>query len=84
MTIFDKACAVAACLLGVLLVLLGIFGLFAGCSANFSLPPVLGVIPAFVGWGIVRPVYVAWTHSNRSDALQHHPVPDDPEFDELR
>jgi hypothetical protein len=57
---FDKICAAAAFLLGILLLLLGAVGLFTGCKANFTLPPVLGVIPAFVGWGIVRAVYFAW------------------------
>ena len=60
MSIFDKICAVAACLLGVALLILGVFGLFAGCKAHFTLPPILGALPAFVGWGIVRAVWVAW------------------------
>lgn len=60
MNIFDKLCAALAFVLGVLLLVLGGIGLFVGCKANFSLPPVLGVIPAFVGWGIVRAVYFAW------------------------
>ena len=60
MSIFDKICAGAACLLGVALLILGVFGLFAGCKAHFTLPPILGALPAFVGWGIVRAVWVAW------------------------
>jgi hypothetical protein len=60
MNSFDKACAGAAFLLGVVFLVLGVVGLFAGAGAHFKLPPVLGALPAFVGWGIVRAVVVAW------------------------
>lgn len=60
MSPFDRFCAGAAFLLGVVLMILGAFGLFAGCKAHFTLPPVLGVLPALVGWGIIRAVRVAW------------------------
>jgi hypothetical protein len=63
MTLFDKICAVMSFLLGVLLLLLGVAGLFMGCNAHFTLPPVFGVLPAFVGWGIVRPIIIAWRGS---------------------
>jgi hypothetical protein len=65
MNAFDKLCAVPAFILGLILLVLGAFGLFAGCRANFTLPPILGVIPALVGWGIVRAVYFGW---NRPDS----------------
>ena len=58
---FDKLCAALAFALGLVFLVLGAFGLFIGCRANFTLPPVLGAIPAFVGWGIVRAVYCVWT-----------------------
>jgi hypothetical protein len=60
MNAFDKCCAAVAFVLGIGFIVLGVIGLFAGCRADFTLPPVLGVIPAFVGWGIVRAVYCAW------------------------
>ena len=60
MSAFDKLCAAVAFLLGVALLILGVFGLFAGCKAHFTLPPILGVLPAFVGWGIIRAIWVAW------------------------
>ncbi len=63
MNLFDKICAAPSFLLGVVLLLLGAIGLFTGCNANFSLPAVFGVIPAFVGWGIVRPIIIAWRSS---------------------
>lgn len=63
---FDKFCAVLAFPLGVILVLLGAVGLFVGCSAQFTLPPVLGVLPALVGWGILRAIWWGWSaRSNR-------------------
>jgi hypothetical protein len=60
MNIFDKICIGVAFIMGVILLGLGVLGLFEGCNAHFSLPPLWGVIPAFVGWGIVRSVIVAW------------------------
>jgi hypothetical protein len=62
---FDKLCAVLAFLLGIVLLVLGVIGVFGGCSAHFTLPPILGILPAFVGWGIVRPVIVAWRTPRR-------------------
>jgi hypothetical protein len=57
---FDKFCAVLAFVLGAVFLILGVLGLFIGCSANFTLPPILGAIPAFVGWGIIRSIVIAW------------------------
>ena len=62
---FDKFCAGMSFVLGAVLLILGVIGAFAGCSAHFTLPPVFGVLPAFVGWGIVRAVYVAWNVRRR-------------------
>jgi hypothetical protein len=76
MNVFDKVCAVLAFPLGVVLLVLGIIGLFVGCNASFVLPPILGVVPAFVGWGIVRPVVVAWKSSARAGE-QQRPLPDE-------
>ena len=60
MNAFDRICAVVAFVLGLILLLLGALGLFTGCKANFTLPPVLGILPGFVGWGILRSIVVAW------------------------
>ena len=60
MNSFDKVCAAMAFALGLLFVAVGLFGTLFGCRAHFSLPPIFGVLPAFVGWGIVRAVYLAW------------------------
>lgn len=66
MNVFDKLCAVLACVLAVALLILGVIGLFTGRSANFTLPPILGVLPALIGWGIIRSVQVAWRQSGPS------------------
>jgi len=60
MNAFDKLCATFAFVLRIVFLVLGAIGLFTGCRANFTLPPVLGAVPALVGWGIVRAVYFAW------------------------
>jgi len=58
--LFDKICAVLAFVLGAVLLLLGVIGTFTGCKAHFVLPPIVGVLPAFAGWGIIKPIIVAW------------------------
>ena len=60
MNIFDKICAVLGFLLGTVFLLLGAFGLFFGCNAHFTLPPIVGALPLLFGWGIVKPIVVAW------------------------
>jgi hypothetical protein len=67
MNAFDKVCAAVAFLLGVLLLMLGIVGLFAGSRASFTLPPILGGIPSLIGWGIIRSVMVAWKCPRRHE-----------------
>ena len=52
MSVFDRLCAAVAFMLGVVFLVLGAIGLFTGCSAHFRLPPVLGALPALVGWGV--------------------------------
>jgi len=68
---FDKACPGTAFILGIVLLVLGVLGIFLGCSTHFTLPPILGVLPAFVGWGIVKSVKVAWRAS-----VYHHRASD--------
>lgn len=65
--VFDKVCAFVAFPLAIVLLFLGGFGLIFGCQAFFTLPPVVGVIPAFAGWGTIRGIWVAWKLSNRMD-----------------
>ena len=70
MDVFTKVCAVLAFAVGLLFIVLGILGVFFGCRANFTLPPVLGGLPIFVGWGIVGPIVVAWRGPRRPAADQ--------------
>jgi len=79
--IFDKICAVLAFVLGAIFIVLGGLGLFKGCKANFSLPPALGVIPAFVGWGIVKSVYVAWKSPGKSRILGEGQLTTSPRYE---
>jgi hypothetical protein len=67
---FDKFCAAIAFVMGLLLLVMGAFGVFFGCYAYIKSPPVLGAFPAFAGWGIIRAVYVAWKMTNRPDAIE--------------
>ncbi len=69
MNIFDKICACLAFALGVVFIVLGIPGLFTGCKANFALPPILGVVPALVGWGIIKSIIVAWRRPKQQQAV---------------
>ncbi len=65
MTVFDKVCAVLAIPFGVVFMILGAIGLFTGSSAHFTLPPILGAIPFFVGWAMSVPLIRYWKISNR-------------------
>ena len=75
MNLFDKICAVVAALLGVALVVLGVFGVALGCRFWFTLPPVLGGLPALAGWGILRSVWFGWKY--RPAAQAESAGPDD-------
>jgi hypothetical protein len=67
---FDKFCAAIAFVMGLFFLFLGVLGLFVGCTAYFTFPPILGALPAFAGWGIIRAVYVAWKMTNRPDVIE--------------
>ena len=60
MTTFDKACAVIAIPIGVIFMVLGAIGLFTGSNANFTLPPILGGLPFFLGWAMSIPLIRYW------------------------
>jgi hypothetical protein len=69
LTLFDKICVALAILLGMALSVLGLLGAFIGCNANFTLPPIFGVVPLFVGWGIIKGGLVAWRLSDECKPL---------------
>ena len=64
MSIFEKMCAALAILLGIVFLILGVFGLFLGAKAHFTLPPILGALPFFIGYGICIPLIRYWKMSN--------------------
>lgn len=68
MNVFDRICCGIAFVLGLIMLALGALGLFTGCRAHFTLPPLLGVLPAFAGWGIVRAVIIASKFSHPSES----------------
>lgn len=79
LNLFDKICAVLAFVQGLIFLLLGGFGIFTGCRANFSLPPILGGLPLLFGWGIIKPILVSWrkpaSHTPSSGILSDPDTP---------
>ena len=64
MNVFDKICAVITIPIGAVFLALGAIGLFTGASANFTLPPVLGALPFFLGWAMCVTLIRFWIRSN--------------------
>ena len=64
MSTFEKICAALAICIGAIFMILGIVGLFMGAKAHFTLPPLLGALPFFVGYGICIPLVRYWRMSN--------------------
>lgn len=60
MTKFEKICAVLTIPVGAIFMVLGITGVFLGSSANFTLPPILGVLPLFLGWNMCVTLIRYW------------------------
>jgi hypothetical protein len=68
LTIFDKICVALAIVLGMVLSILGLVGTVFGCTAHFTLDPLVGILPLFFGWGIVKAGLVAWRLSDERRA----------------
>ena len=68
MNLFDKICACLAIPVGLIFMLLGIFGFFAGSSAHFTLPPILGGLPFFLGWAMCVCLIKFWNRDNADKA----------------
>ncbi len=64
MTPFDKICAALSIAVGVVLMILGVFGSFLGAKAHFTLPPILGALPFSLGWGMCVPLIKYWKMSS--------------------
>jgi hypothetical protein len=72
MTTFDKICAALSISIGAIFMVLGVIGLFIGAKAYFTLPPILGVLPFFLGWGMCVPLVKYWRMSGKDpDANQN-------------
>ena len=65
MNLFDKICAVPTIAVGAIFMALGGFGLVFGCNAHFTLPPILGGLPFFLGWGMCVVLIKYWRLSAR-------------------
>ncbi|MCX6375597.1 MAG: hypothetical protein NTU88_06115 [Armatimonadetes bacterium] len=65
---FDKVCAALSIGVGVVFMGLGVIGLFIGASAHFTLPPILGALPFFLGWGMCVPLVKYWKMSGTMDS----------------
>ena len=66
MTTFDKICAALSIAVGAIFMVLGAFGLIFGSKAHFTLPPIIGGLPFFLGWGMCVPLVKFWKMSNRN------------------
>jgi len=65
MTTFDKICAALSIGVGAIFMVLGVVGVFVGAKAHFALPPILGGLPFFLGWGMCVPLVKFWKLSAR-------------------
>jgi hypothetical protein len=70
---FDKVCAVLAAIFGIGLIVTGILRLVAAVSAPFTLPPILGLLRAVCGYGILRCVHIAFRSGRRLPIAIHPP-----------
>jgi uncharacterized membrane protein YfcA len=66
MSTFDKVCACVAIPIGFVFMFLGVIGVFLGSSAHFTLPPILGGIPFFLGWAMSITLIRFWS-SGKAD-----------------
>ena len=78
MNLFDKICAVIAIPIGIIMMMLGVVGLFVGSNAHFTLPPVLGGLPFFMGWAMSITLIRFWSATNKQNqGEQEPPAPDE-------
>ena len=74
MSVFDKICAALSIVVGAIFMILGGIGLFTGAKAHFTLPPVLGILPFFLGWGMCVPLIKYWKMSSGQHSLSGEDV----------
>jgi len=78
MSVFDKICAVPTIILGVLFMALGAVGVIGGSKANFTLPPILGGLPFFLGWAMCVGLIKYWRLSSRLKRANRPSIPSIP------
>jgi len=83
MTLFDKICAALSIAVGAVFMVLGVGGLFTGAKAHFTLPPILGALPFFLGWGMCVPLVWYWKMSSRAATIRWARRPDQPDIEPL-
>jgi hypothetical protein len=64
MNVFEKLCMIVTIPVGALLMGLGVLGLFAGCNAHFTLPPILGFAPFLLGFAMCVCLVRYWKLGN--------------------
>ena len=74
MNTFDKACASFSIVSGAVFMIVGALGLFGGSEASFTLPPGLGVLPFFLGWGMCIPLVKFWRLTNQETESANDPI----------
>ena len=63
MNAFDKICACISIPIGFCFLVLGAIGLLFGSAAHFTLPPILGGLPFFLGWAMSITLIKYWRAS---------------------
>lgn len=74
LTAFDKFCGAFSIVIGLIFMLMGFIGIFGGSQASFTLPPVLGFLPFFLGWGMSMPLIKFWKISNAANNKTDAPI----------
>lgn len=67
---FDRFCATLAITVGFATMLLGVLGLFLGFHFYITLPPIIGLVVFFLGWGMSITLLKLWPRSPRQSRLE--------------
>ena len=78
MSLFDKICAVPTIIVGAVFMALGAFGVIFRSNAHFTLPPVLGGLPFFLGWAMCVVLIKYWRLSIRPKEVARSGAPPGP------
>ena len=70
MNVFEKLCMVLTIPVGAVFMALGAIGLFTGSNAHFTLPPILGVAPFFLGFAMCVCLVKYWRLCNEHAKLK--------------